>query len=689
MRTLEPANRVRIGALAIAVVVLVVGVGQSFSSLPMLFATASYYGQFSDSGGLSKDDKVRIVGMDVGTVQDVKIDGDHVVMKFTTGTRTIGTESRLAIRTDTILGKKVLEIEPRGTQPLRPGGVLPLGQSTTPYQIYDAFFDVTKAAAGWNIETVKKSLNVLSHTIDQTYPHLSAALDGVAKFSDTLGKRDAQLKHLLAEARKVAGVLGDRSKQINALLANAQELLAAFNERGRAIQALLVNVSAFSTQVRGLINDNPNLHHLLEQLRTVTDVLVAHKNDLVSVLSTLRNYTAALSEAVGSGPYFKVMIANLLPYQILQPWVDAAFKKRGIDPENFWRSAGLPAFRWPDPNGTRFPNGAPPPAPPVLEGTPDHPGPAVAPGSPCSYAPPLELPAAAGQPDALRGCRSRPRSLRAQRAISGVARCALVAAEPERPAPGAGDPDRRAARRPGARAAGHTGAVAAESAAGRPHRRLATGRSDSATVDVCARAATRTAQRHRGPARSYRPRSSRPAGREVVANEHDLRYPQAAAAATVARGGDHRITGYGRRSRRCSRSGWQLYKKLTNNTVVAYFPAANALYAGDKVEIMGIRVGAIDKIEPAGDKMKVTFHYRNKYKVPANASAVILNPTLVASRSIQLEPPYKGGPTLPDNAVIPEERTQVPVEWDDLRNDITHIISQLGPTKEQKQGAIR
>ena len=58
--------------------------------------------------------------------------------------------------------------------------------------------------------------------------------------------------------------------------------------------------------------------------------------------------------------------------------------------------------------------------------------------------------------------------------------------------------------------------------------------------------------------------------------------------------------------------GFQLYKKLTNNTVVAYFPAANALYAGDRVQIVGIRVGSVDKIEPAGDKMKVTFHYANK-----------------------------------------------------------------------------
>ena len=132
--------------------------------------------------------------------------------------------------------------------------------------------------------------------------------------------------------------------------------------------------------------------------------------------------------------------------------------------------------------------------------------------------------------------------------------------------------------------------------------------------------------------------------------------------------------------------GIQLYKKLTNNTVVAYFPVANALYNGDRVEIMGVKVGAIDKIEPAGDKMKVTFHYSNKYKVPADAQAVILNPTLVASRLLQLEPPYKGGPVLADNAVIPEERTQVPTEWDELRNTITNVISKLGPTKEQPKG---
>lgn len=134
--------------------------------------------------------------------------------------------------------------------------------------------------------------------------------------------------------------------------------------------------------------------------------------------------------------------------------------------------------------------------------------------------------------------------------------------------------------------------------------------------------------------------------------------------------------------------GFVLYRKFTTTTVTAYFSQANALYPGDDVAIMGVPVGSVDTVEPAGDKMKVTFHYQTKYKVPANASAVILNPTLVASRNIQLEPPYNGGPVLMSNAIIPIERTQVPVEWDELRDSVSKTVSALGPTPEQPKGPL-
>jgi phospholipid/cholesterol/gamma-HCH transport system substrate-binding protein len=388
MRTLEGSSRVRNGLMGIIILIIVIGVGQSFASVPMLFATPTYYAQFSDTGGINNGDHVRIAGVDVGRVRSQKIDGDRVVIGYSLGGIQIGTDSRASIRTDTILGRRNIEIEPRGTTPLRANGVLPLGQTTTPYQIYDAFFDLTKASSGWDTQTVKRSLNVLSETIDQTYPHLSAALDGVARFSDTIGKRDDQIKQLLANANKIAGVLGDRSAQVNRLLVNAQSLLAAINERNYAVSMLLERVSQFSDQVKGFIDDNPNLNHVLEQLRTISDVLRDRRGDLMQTLTTVAKFVASLGEAVASGPYFKVMLTNILPGQILQPYIDSAFKKRGIDPEKFWGDAGLPAWRFPDPNGQRFPNGAPAPGPAILEGTPDHSGPAVLKGSPCSYTPP-------------------------------------------------------------------------------------------------------------------------------------------------------------------------------------------------------------------------------------------------------------------------------------------------------------
>jgi len=390
MRTLEGSNRIRNGLMGIIILILVIGVGQSFASVPMLFATPTYYAQFADTGGINNGDKVRIAGVDVGRVRSLEIDGDRVKIGYSLGGTQIGTQSRAAIRTDTILGRRNLEIEPRGTEPLRANGILPLGQTTTPYQIYDAFFDLTKASSGWDTQTVKRSLNVLSETIDQTYPHLSAALDGVARFSDTIGKRDDQIKQLLGNANKIAGILGSRGEQINRLLVNAQTLLASINERQYAVSMLLERVSAFSEQVKGFIDDNPNFNHVLEQLRTISDVLRERRFDLMETLTTVAKFVASLGEAVSSGPFFKVLVANLLPYWILQPFVDAAFKKRGIDPEEFWRNAGLPAFQFPDPNGHRFPNGAPAPAPTPLEGTPEHPGPAVPPGAPCAYTPTAE-----------------------------------------------------------------------------------------------------------------------------------------------------------------------------------------------------------------------------------------------------------------------------------------------------------
>ena len=112
---------------------------------------------------------------------------------------------------------------------------------------------------------------------------------------------------------------------------------------------------------------------------------------------------------------------------------------------------------------------------------------------------------------------------------------------------------------------------------------------------------------------------------------------------------------------------------INRTNVVAYFENSNGIYVGDDVRILGVNVGRIDKIEPQPDRVKISFWYDSKYKVPADANAAILSPTLVTSRAIQLTPAYTGGPAMADDAVIPRERTVVPVEWDTLRQQLERL----------------
>ncbi|ANI38773.1 virulence factor mce family protein [Mycolicibacterium vaccae ATCC 25954] len=123
-------------------------------------------------------------------------------------------------------------------------------------------------------------------------------------------------------------------------------------------------------------------------------------------------------------------------------------------------------------------------------------------------------------------------------------------------------------------------------------------------------------------------------------------------------------------------------------TVTAHFPSAVGLYPGDNVEILGVPVGSVSRISPGPTHTEITFSVRHGVPVPADASAIIVAPNLLSARTIELGPVYSGGPTLADHAVIPAERTAVPVEWDDVKDQLTQLAAHLGPQSAGMQGPL-
>jgi phospholipid/cholesterol/gamma-HCH transport system substrate-binding protein len=120
---------------------------------------------------------------------------------------------------------------------------------------------------------------------------------------------------------------------------------------------------------------------------------------------------------------------------------------------------------------------------------------------------------------------------------------------------------------------------------------------------------------------------------------------------------------------------------IARTTVVAYFDNSTGVFPGDDVLIRGVPVGKIDKIEPQPTRAKITFSFDRNHKVPADVEAAILSPQLVTGRAIQLTPPYTSGPTIQNGAIIPRDRTAVPVEWDDIRVQLERVTQLLQPTK--------
>jgi phospholipid/cholesterol/gamma-HCH transport system substrate-binding protein len=135
-------------------------------------------------------------------------------------------------------------------------------------------------------------------------------------------------------------------------------------------------------------------------------------------------------------------------------------------------------------------------------------------------------------------------------------------------------------------------------------------------------------------------------------------------------------------------AGVLLWPGSSGKHASADFVRAVGLYPGSDVRILGVRVGQVDAVEPQGTHVRVSFSYDSDYRVPAGAKAVIIAPSLVSDRYVQLVGAQSSGPVLDDGARIPLERTAVPVELDRVSQSLDDLMVALGPDGANKDGSL-
>jgi phospholipid/cholesterol/gamma-HCH transport system substrate-binding protein len=303
-----------IGVLGIAMVLLVAISAFFLDRLPIIGAGTKYTAEFTEAAGIKKGNEVRIAGVKVGAVSDVRLDGDRVLIDFRPQDAWIGNETTASIQIKTVLGQKYLALDPKGSGPANPSQRIPLSRTLSPYDVVDAFSDAAKTIDEIDTAQLATSMRVLSEAFATTPPEIRGSIDGVARLSETLGKRDEELKRMFAATRQTTKVLADRNAEFERLLASGGQLLTELNVRQQAISQLLTGAKTVAAELSALVHDNEaQIGPALTNLKASIDLLNANQQNISKTLELAAPFYGLYANVLGTGRWFDAVIVNLIP----------------------------------------------------------------------------------------------------------------------------------------------------------------------------------------------------------------------------------------------------------------------------------------------------------------------------------------------------------------------------------------
>ncbi len=306
MKPFRERNPVIIGFAGFIIIALLMLAAFRADRLPIIGAGDTYRADFAEIGSLKEGNEVRVAGVPVGKVNGIELDGNKVkvTFKIDKGTQ-LGKETSASVGIRTLLGAQYLSLQPAGGGELDKGATIPLSRTTPPYDVVEAFSDLSVTTQKLDKDELGKALNTLADVAAQTPAEFRGAIKGVSDLSVNLAARDSQINTLLKRLKNVTGVLNSRDDELETLFRDASTLFRAISDRRDTIHTLLVSTQRVSGELRALVKDvRSDLKPALDQLEDVTGMLRRNVNSLDEALRVLPGFLNVFSNALGNGPWF-------------------------------------------------------------------------------------------------------------------------------------------------------------------------------------------------------------------------------------------------------------------------------------------------------------------------------------------------------------------------------------------------
>ncbi len=321
MKPFRERNPVMIGAVSIAVLVLLVVAALRANDLPLIGGGDEYYATFEEAGGLRVDDEVRLAGVRIGRVESIELVDGYVKVGFKIKSdASFGEDTGATIKVKTLLGDMFLALEPEGSGQLAEGATIPVERTTSPYDVVDAFTDLAETSEDIDTDQLANALTTMADLTRNTPEEFRSALKGISALSTTIAARDDEINSLLKNLERVSTVLDARDEDIVALMEDADILFRALVQRRQAIHEILVSTSTLSTELTALVRQSrADLKPALRHLDRVLAVLNKNEENLDEGLRLMAPFYRVFANVFGNGPWWDTYVSNMPPLPALRP----------------------------------------------------------------------------------------------------------------------------------------------------------------------------------------------------------------------------------------------------------------------------------------------------------------------------------------------------------------------------------
>lgn len=267
--------------------------------IPALKQAYEIKAEFKDAAGVQSENQVRVAGIKVGTVSEIELRDDHVLitMEIENGTE-IPADTFAEIKLATLLGTKFIDLEAKGGEPyLEDGDVIPIDRTSVPYEIYQASNQGTDVLEDLDGQALNDMLRELTKLTSVAEDEVGSALEGLNELGTGLNEKDEELRSLLSGSRELTALLSDEGDELVRLIDASNDVLGSLARKRENLQSLLAVTKQMAGTVTQVLRENRgNLDGILTDLHDA--LVVLDKN--VEHINVALEYSGPSSRYFGS-----------------------------------------------------------------------------------------------------------------------------------------------------------------------------------------------------------------------------------------------------------------------------------------------------------------------------------------------------------------------------------------------------